>query len=207
MLTLMPLPYAPESLAPVLSKETIDYHYGRHHSGYVTMLNSLVIDTEYEKLSLIEIIQKSSKNPLDIKIYNNAAQIWNHDFYWQSFTPNQEKNDSPKGSFKKALEETFGSSDNLIEKWVATGLNQFGSGWAWLVKTPQGDLALKATKNADPVWIDTECLPLLVLDVWEHAYYIDYRNDRKKHLSALFGILNWDFAQKNWDQSTLWAYP
>lgn len=204
MIHLMPLPYDKTALEPIISKETLTYHHERHHKGYVDMLNTLVANTSYQDLSLMDMIKKSHKDAASVKIFNNAAQVWNHDFYWHGFTASQETFDS-HSSFGQALIQKFQTLESFLDSWVAAGIGQFASGWAWLMKTPDRTLEIKTTSNAMPLWLEDGLVPLLVWDVWEHAYYIDYRNDRKSHLTALKTIVNWGFAQENWDRSEVWS--
>jgi len=183
------LPYAADALAPVISEETISVHYGKHHLSYVTNLNALLEGTGLESLSLDELLASQAKWPAEKKagIYNNAAQIWNHTFYWNSLTPGGSK---PSSALSAAIDKSFGSFDEFKKKLVADSASNFGSGWTWLVKKPDGSLAIEKTSNAG---IAATGKPLLVIDVWEHAYYIDYRNLRPKYAEALFGIF--DFAK------------
>ncbi len=183
------LPYAKTALAPHISEETLEFHYGKHHQTYVTNLNNLVPGTEFEGLSLEEIITKSSGG-----IFNNAAQIWNHTFYWNSLSPNG--GGQPSGNLASAITASFGSFEAFKAEFTKCAVTTFGSGWAWLVKDKEGNLSLVSTSNAaSPL---TEGLtPLLTCDVWEHAYYIDYRNARPKYLDAFWSLVNWDFAAIN----------
>lgn len=183
------LPYAKDALAPHISEETLEFHYGKHHQTYVTNLNNLVPGTELEGLSLEEIVTKSSGG-----VFNNAAQIWNHTFYWNSLAPNG--GGKPSGNLASAIDATFGSFEAFKEEFTKCAVTTFGSGWAWLVKDADGNLSLVSTSNAGcPL---TEGLtPLLTCDVWEHAYYIDYRNARPKYLEAFWALVNWDFAAAN----------
>ncbi len=183
------LPYAKTALAPHISEETLEFHYGKHHQTYVTNLNNLVPGTEFEGLSLEEIITKSSGG-----IFNNAAQIWNHTFYWNSLSPNG--GGQPSGNLASAITASFGSFEAFKAEFTKCAVTTFGSGWAWLVKDKEGNLSLVSTSNAaSPL---TEGLtPLLTCDVWEHAYYIDYRNARPKYLDAFWSLVNWDFAATN----------
>ncbi len=186
---LPPLPYAAGALAPVISEETISFHYGKHHQSYVTNLNALLEGTGLESLSLDELLASQAKWPAEKKagIYNNAAQIWNHTFYWNSLTPGGSK---PSSALSAAIDKSFGSFDEFKKKFLADSASNFGSGWTWLVKKSDGSLAIEKTSNAAIAATGT---PLLVIDVWEHAYYIDYRNLRPKYAEALFGIF--DFAK------------
>jgi superoxide dismutase, Fe-Mn family len=187
---LPPLPYAPTALAPHLSAETLDFHYSKHHQTYVTNLNNLVPGTEYEGLSLEDIVRKAPAGG----IFNNAAQVWNHTFYWKSLSPNG--GGAPTGALAQAIDKTFGSFDKFKEEFTKCAITTFGSGWAWLVKNPDGSLALVSTSNAGcPLTSNQQ--PLLTCDVWEHAYYIDYRNARPKYLEAFWQLVNWQFADEN----------
>ena len=183
------LPYAKHRLVPHISEETLEYHYGKHHQTYVTNLNNLISGTEFEGFSLEEIIVKSSG-----PIFNNAAQVWNHTFYWNSLTPNG--GGEPTGALAKAINDKFGSFDKFKEEFTKCAVTTFGSGWAWLVKNSDGSLALLSTSNAGCP-LTTGQIPLLTCDVWEHAYYIDYRNARPAYLEAFWALVNWDFAQAN----------
>ncbi|TAL43062.1 MAG: superoxide dismutase [Fe] [Methylovulum sp.] len=183
------LPYAKNTLVPHISEETLEYHYGKHHQTYVTNLNNLVPGTEFEALSLEEIIMKSSGG-----IFNNAAQVWNHTFYWNSLAPNA--GGQPSGALADAINATFGSFEKFKEEFTKCAVTTFGSGWAWLVKNADGSLALVSTSNAGCP-LTTGQTPLLTCDVWEHAYYIDYRNARPAYLEAFWALVNWDFAAAN----------
>ena len=187
--TLPALPYAMDALAPHISKETLEYHYGKHHQTYVTNLNNLVSGTEFEGKPLEEIIKSSTGG-----IFNNAAQIWNHTFYWNSLSPNGGR--KPTGALLVAIEENFGSFDAFKEAFSKTAITTFGSGWGWLVKTAAGKLELVSTSNAATP-LTTDSTPLLTCDVWEHAYYIDYRNARPKYVESFWALVNWDFVAKN----------
>ena len=187
---LPPLPYAKDALAPHISEETLEYHYGKHHQTYVTNLNNLVPGTEFEGLSLEEIIKKSSGG-----IFNNAAQIWNHTFYWNSLSPNG--GGEPTGDLANAIDRSFGSFAEFKEQFTKCAVTTFGSGWAWLVKNSDGSLQLVSTSNAGCPLTEGQT-PLLTCDVWEHAYYIDYRNARPKYLEAFWSLVNWDFAVENY---------
>ncbi len=200
---LPPLPYDLDALAPHISKETLEYHYGKHHKTYVDNLNKLIQNTEYADKSLEEIIQTSSAGGA---IFNNAAQIFNHSFYWNCLTPN--KTDLPtqptsgsnsKNIFLITIEKTFGSLEEFKNKFSQAAFSIFGSGWAWLIKRKDFynmELEIITTSNAQtPIANDLQ--PLLTCDVWEHAYYIDYRNARAKYIEAFWNIVNWDFVEKN----------
>ncbi len=183
------LPYANDALAPTISAETIEYHYGKHHQTYVTNLNNLVPGTEFENASLEDIIMKASGG-----IFNNAAQVWNHSFYWNCLSPNG--GGAPSGALADAINSAFGSFDEFKQKFSASAATNFGSGWTWLVKNSDGGVEIVNTSNAANPMTDGKT-PLLTIDVWEHAYYIDYRNARPKYLEAIWGIVNWDFVAQN----------
>ena len=190
---LPPLPYALDALAPTLSKETLEYHYGKHHKAYVDKLNELILDTEFEDLPLESIIRKAPAGP----IFNNAAQIWNHTFYWHCMTPETTKNQL-KGPLAGAIDKSFGSIEKFKKAFEKAAIGQFGSGWAWLVKDSQG-LTIQTTSNAQtPIRDGISCL--FTCDVWEHAYYIDYRNVRAKYLEKFWELVNWAFVAKNFEK-------
>ncbi|HHJ39206.1 MAG: superoxide dismutase [Methylothermaceae bacteria B42] len=186
---LPPLPYAMDALEPHISRETLEYHYGKHHQTYVTNINNLIAGTEFENMSLEEIICKASG-----PIFNNAAQVWNHTFYWNSLSPNG--GGSATGAVGDAINRDFGSFDSFKEAFTKAAVTLFGSGWAWLVKTPEGKLEIVQTSNAGNPLTEGKT-PILTCDVWEHAYYIDYRNARPKYLEAFWNLVNWDFANQN----------
>ena len=186
------LPYAKEALAPNISAETMEYHYGKHHKTYVDNLNKLVSGTEFEKMPLEEIIKKASGG-----VFNNAAQIWNHTFYWNSLSP--KGGGEPSGAVATAVTKNFGSFAQFKEKFTNAAVTFFGSGWAWLVENPDGSLVIEATSNAGNPLKDGK-KPLLTCDVWEHAYYIDYRNARAKYVESFWKLINWDFVEKNLTQ-------
>ncbi|MER1940740.1 MULTISPECIES: superoxide dismutase [Fe] [unclassified Castellaniella] len=187
--TLPPLPYALDALAPHISKETLEYHYGKHHQGYVNNLNKAVEGTELASLSLEEIIGKATGG-----VFNNAAQVWNHTFYWNSLSPNG--GGQPSGALRQALEAKWGSVEAFKEAFSKSAAGNFGSGWTWLVKKADGTLDIVNTSNAATV-VNTADKALLTCDVWEHAYYIDYRNARPTYLEHFWDLVNWDFAAKN----------
>jgi Fe-Mn family superoxide dismutase len=187
--TLPPLPYAMDALAPHISKETLEYHYGKHHQAYVTNLNKAVEGTELASLSLEEVIRKSSGG-----VFNNAAQVWNHTFYWNCLSPNG--GGEPKGELRQAIEAKWGSVDAFKDAFSKSAAGNFGSGWTWLVKKPDGTLDIVNTSNAGTT-VNTDDKALLTCDVWEHAYYIDYRNARPKYLEHFWDLVNWDFAASN----------
>ena len=186
--TLPPLPYAKDALQPYISEETLEYHYGKHHQAYVTNLNNLSKDTEFANMGLEEVIKKASG-----AIFNNAAQVWNHSFYWNCLSPNG--GGEAEGSLADLINKHFGSFAAFKEKFTQTALTTFGSGWAWLVKNIDGSLAITSTSNAQtPVTSNQKAL--LTCDVWEHAYYIDYRNARPKYVEAFWNLVNWDFVNE-----------
>lgn len=187
--SLPPLPYSLEALAPAISKETLEYHYGKHHNTYVTNLNKLIAGTEFEHLSLEEIIKKSSGG-----IFNNAAQVWNHTFYWHCLSPNG--GGEPKGKLAELINRKFGSFSAFKEQFSQAAITTFGSGWAWLAQDHDGELKITSTSNAATPM--TEGLrALLTCDVWEHAYYIDYRNARPDYVTAFWNLVNWQFVEDN----------
>ena len=187
--TLPPLPYAMDALAPHISKETLGFHYGKHHQTYVTNLNNLIPGTEFESLSLEDIVKKSSGG-----VFNNAAQVWNHTFYWNSLSP--KGGGEPSGKLADAINKKWGSVAAFKEAFNKSAAGNFGSGWTWLVKKPDGSLDIVNTSNAATP-LTTADVALLTCDVWEHAYYIDYRNARPKYLETFWNLVNWDFAAKN----------
>ena len=190
-LTLPPLPYPEDALAPHMSAETLSFHHGKHHKKYVETANKLIEGTEFEKMPLEDIVRRSSG-----KIFNNAAQAWNHSFFWQCLTPSKGK--APGDALGKALTQAFGSVDEFKSTFTKTAVDTFGSGWAWLVREKDGSLKIVSTGNADTP-VRSGQTPLLTCDVWEHAYYIDYRNERPKFLEHFWQIVNWDFVAQNLD--------
>jgi superoxide dismutase, Fe-Mn family len=186
--TLPELPFAKNALAPVISEETINFHYGKHHNAYVTNLNKLIAGTEFEKLALEDTVRKASGG-----IFNNAAQLWNHSFYWKCLAP---KAGEPSGALVKALEKQFGSLAEFKKQFSNAAVTLFGSGWAWLTRDKQGALAIEQASNAGCP-LTTGKTPLLTCDVWEHAYYIDYRNARADYVEKYWTIVNWKFVQEN----------
>ena len=183
------LPYAMDALAPHISAETLEFHYGKHHQTYVTKLNGLIPGTEFENMSLEDIVGKSSGG-----VFNNAAQVWNHTFYWNCLSPSG--GGAPNDKIASALQGSFGSVDAFKEQFTNSAVNNFGSGWTWLVQNSDGKLALENTSNAATPMTGAST-PLLTCDVWEHAYYIDYRNARPKYLDAFWNLVNWDFVTDN----------
>ncbi len=183
------LPYAQDALAPHISKETLEFHYGKHHQTYVTNLNNLIKGTEFESLSLEDIVRKSSGG-----VFNNSAQVWNHTFYWHSLSPNG--GGEPTGPVADAINRKWGSFSAFKDAFNKSATGNFGSGWTWLVKKTDGTLDIVNTSNAGTP-LTTGDKPLLTCDVWEHAYYIDYRNKRPDYLGAFWSLVNWDFVAKN----------
>jgi len=183
------LPYKMDALEPVISRETLEYHYGKHHKAYVANLNKLIVGTEFENMPLEDIIMKSSGG-----VFNNSAQIYNHTFYWNCLAPNA--GGEPSGKLAKEISQTFGSFASFKEKFSQTAVSIFGSGWAWLVKNKDGKLEIVSTINAGNPMTEGK-KPLLVCDVWEHAYYIDYRNARSSYVEKFWNLVNWDFVASN----------
>ena len=185
--SLAPLPFAEDALAPVLSAETLKLHHGKHHKKYVDTMNQL-LEKEPLPASSLEEVVRAAKG----KLFNNAAQAWNHDFYWHSLSPRRRR---PAGALLHRLERDFGSYERFADAFAAAASGQFGSGWAWLVEK-DGKLQVVASANADtPMAHGVRCL--LTVDVWEHAYYLDYRNERERYVSAILDRLNWEFVEKN----------
>ncbi|MFV8818286.1 Fe-Mn family superoxide dismutase [Haliea sp. E17] len=187
---LPPLPYAQDALEPHISAETLEYHYGKHHKTYVDKLNGLAEGTELAGKSLEDIIKTSEGG-----VFNNAAQIWNHTFYWHCLSPNG--GGAATGAIAEAITAAFGSFDAFKEEFNTSAANNFGSGWTWLVKKADGSVAILNTSNAATPLTDSSITPLLTVDVWEHAYYIDYRNSRPNYLAAFWELVNWEFVNAN----------
>lgn len=186
------LPYAMDALAPHISQETLEYHYGKHHNAYVVNLNKLIDNTQYASLSLEEIIKTSTGG-----VFNNAAQVWNHTFYWHCLSP--QGGGEPQGALAEAIKNEFGSFSVFQEKFTQASIATFGSGWAWLVQDQQGKLSIISTSNAGTPM--TEGLrALLTCDVWEHAYYIDYRNARPNYINAFWELVNWEFVSSQFQE-------
>ncbi|MFN7164134.1 MAG: superoxide dismutase [Hyphomonas sp.] len=193
--TLPELPYARTALAPHISEETLNFHYGKHHQAYVTNLNGLVKDTPLEKASLEEVIKDSAGDKAKAGIFNNSAQVWNHTFYWHSMSP--DGGGKPKGKIAELIERDLGGYDNFVKEFKAAGATQFGSGWAWL-SLKGGKLVISKTPNAETPLTEAGTTPLLTMDVWEHAYYLDYQNRRPDYIDTfLSSLVNWDFANQN----------
>ena len=188
--TLPALPYAKDALAPHISAETLEFHHGKHHQAYVTNLNNLIKGTEYENLDLEAIVKKAPAGG----VYNNSAQVWNHTFFWNCMKPNG--GGEPSGALADAIKAKWGSYDDFKKAFQASAVGNFGSAWTWLVKKADGSVDIVNTSNAATP-LTTADKPLLTCDVWEHAYYIDYRNARPKYLENFWALANWDFAAKN----------
>ena len=187
---LPPLPYAKDALAPHISAETLEFHHDKHHQTYVTNTNNLIKGTELEDAALEEIVKKSSGG-----LFNNAAQVWNHTFYWNSLSPRG--GGDPGGKLADAIKRSFGGFAQFKEEFNKIAVGTFGSGWAWLVQRPDGSLGIVSTSNAATPITGAD-RPLLTCDVWEHAYYIDYRNRRPDFVTAYWNLVNWDFASRNY---------
>ena len=186
--TLPPLPYAHDGLEPAIDKETMSFHYDKHHQTYVTNLNNLIKGTEFESASLEDIVRKSSGG-----VFNNAAQVWNHTFYWHCLAPNA--GGAPTGALADAINAKWGSFDAFKDAFTKSAVGNFGSGWTWLVKKADGSLDIVNTSNAATPLTGTD-KPLMTCDVWEHAYYVDYRNRRPDYMAAFWALVNWDFVAK-----------
>ncbi|MFM5751264.1 superoxide dismutase [Fe] [Aeromonas veronii] len=184
------LPYAINALEPHISQETLEYHHGKHHNTYVVNLNNLVPGTEFEGNSLEEIIKTSNGG-----IFNNAAQIWNHTFYWHCLSPNG--GGEPTGALADAINKAFGSFAEFKDAFTKSAIGNFGSSWTWLVKKADGTLAIVNTSNAGCPLTEAGTTPLLTVDLWEHAYYIDFRNLRPKYMETFWALVNWEFVAKN----------
>jgi len=196
--TLSPLPFAHTALAPIISARTLRFHHGKHHKGYVDKLNTLVLQRGIQDVSLVELIHGTQGQPGDRDVFNNAAQTWNHDFYWQSLTPPMGKSAQPKhgGELARLIDDSFGGIQALKTELVKAATAQFGSGWVWLVRDGTR-LKVMKTSNAE-VPFTAGHTPLLTVDVWEHAYYLDYQNQREQHVTAVVDqLLNWSFAAEN----------
>ena len=184
------LPYAQDALQPHISSETLEYHYGKHHKTYVDKLNGLVEGTDLTAKTLEEVVKSSEGG-----VFNNAAQIWNHSFYWNCLSPNG--GGAANGAIADAINAAFGSFDAFVEQFTNSAINNFGSSWTWLVKQADGSVAIVNTSNAATPLTDGSVTPLLTVDLWEHAYYIDYRNARPKYMEAFWALVNWDFVNAN----------
>ena len=192
------LPYAMDALAPHMSRETLEFHYGKHHKKYVDTANQLIQGTELEKLTLEDMLQRATG-----KTFNNVAQVWNHSFFWQCLTPREQQ---PDGALSQALGKAFGDVAKFKEQFTQAALGVFGSGWAWLVMDDDGALEVTTTKNGDAPLTEGK-LALLTCDVWEHAYYIDYRNDRAAYLQHFWPLVDWAFVARNLGTGAQAAHP
>lgn len=187
---LPPLPYALDALEPHISAETLEYHHGKHHKTYVDKLNGLLEGSQYQNLPLEKIITTTGEGA----IFNNAAQVWNHTFYWHCMSP--DGGGAPEGDLARAIQDSFGSTDAFKQQFNEAVKTLFGSGWAWLVKEPDGTLSIEQRENAhNPLGTESEAL--LTCDTWEHAFYIDYRNDKGAYMEAFWSVVNWDFVDRN----------
>ncbi|TCO74876.1 superoxide dismutase [Chromatocurvus halotolerans] len=184
------LPYEKNALEPHISAETLEYHYGKHHKTYVDKLNGMVEGTDMANKSLEDVVKAASGG-----MFNNAAQVWNHTFYWNCLSPNG--GGAPDGELAAKISEAFGSFDKFKDEFTNSAIGNFGSGWTWLVQKQDGSVAIVNTDDADTPLTDDSVTPLLTVDVWEHAYYIDYRNARPKYLEAFWALVNWDFVAGN----------
>ena len=184
------LPYAQDALQPHISAETLEYHYGKHHKTYVDKLNGLAEGTDLAGKSLEEVVKTSEGG-----VFNNAAQIWNHTFYWNCLSPNG--GGEPTGAIADAITAAFGSFEAFKEQFTTSAINNFGSSWTWLVKKADGSVAIVNTSNAATPLTDDSVTPVLTVDLWEHAYYIDYRNARPKYMEAFWALVNWEFVNAN----------
>jgi superoxide dismutase, Fe-Mn family len=195
---LPPLPYPMEALEPHMSRETLEFHHGKHHRAYVTKLNELIQGTEFADSPLETIVKKASG-----PIFNNGAQAWNHEFFWNCLAPRA--GGTPKGELARAVDAAFGSFDALKKKFNEAGVGRFGSGWVWLCADGEGKLSVASTANADNPMREGKT-PVLTCDVWEHAYYIDYRNARPDFLNAFWNLVNWPFVESAWQKCKAGAH-
>lgn len=193
------LPFGYTDLEPQISEDTLKFHYDHHHAGYVEKLNSLIKNTPYDKMMLEEIIVEAAQNPADRKIFNFAAQAWNHSFYWNCLSPNA--NPEPSVSFQKTISQNFGSFKQFLDAWTKSCEELFGSGWVWLVKDSDEKLSILPMENAEnPILLGKT--PLLVCDIWEHAYYLDHQHNRNHYVKAFSKLINWDFVESNFHKSS-----
>ena len=198
------LPFAEDALAPVISAQTLSFHHGKHHKTYVDSLNNLIVDTEFADEPLELIITATAGKPDRAAIFNNAAQVWNHTFYWNSLTPRAAS--KPQGELADKIGAAFGSIENLKKEWARAAASIFGSGWAWLV-VDNDEVRIAKTRNADVPFTKGQ-VPLLTIDVWEHAYYLDYQNRRADYLKAVIDkLLNWEFAAANLEKGEVYHAP
>ncbi|MEM9617617.1 MAG: superoxide dismutase [Pseudomonadota bacterium] len=192
-ISLPDLPYGKSDLAPHISEQTLEFHYGKHHQAYVDKTNAAIKGTELDNSSLEEIVRHAAGD--DQGLFNNAAQVWNHTFYWNSMSP--KGGGAPNGDIAKAIDDAFGDYEGFKKAFADAGATQFGSGWAWLV-AKSGKLEVRKTLNAETPLTDQSCTPILTMDVWEHAYYLDFQNKRPAYIDAFLDhLVNWDFANEN----------
>ena len=204
-ITLPPLPYELNELEPYISAETMSYHYGKHHKTYVDKCNELIKSTLYKDLRLEDIIIKTAnKDGKDKKIYNNASQAWNHTFFWNCMTPHRQKK-QPSGAFHKAIETHFKNLEDFMNKFSQSAVEIFGSGWNWLVKNHDGSLSIVSYSNAESPLAHGQ-VPLLTCDFWEHAYYLDYKNDRKSFVTNFWTLVDWQFVEMNYEKYTAFDF-
>lgn len=189
--TLPELPYALDALEPVISKETLEYHYGKHHQAYITNLNGLIAGSDFENMPIEDIVARADAGPL----FNNSAQSYNHTFYWHGMAAPKGTDNAPTDQVEQAIKESFGDFEAFKTQFSEIAIKHFGSGWAWLLKNKDGRLEMKGMHDADTPIKDGDT-PLLALDVWEHAYYIDYRNKRPDYITAFWQVVNWSFVEK-----------
>ena len=194
---LPPLPYPHDALASVISPSTVDAHYGQHHKNYLNKLNDLIKGTAYAEMSLEKIITETAHKENEKSMFNNAAQFWNHNFYWESMNP--KANHKPTGNLSHAIEKSFGNYEEFSKQFIQAGVDQFGSGWIWLCSDAYGNVQITRSSNAqNPLLMELK--PLLTVDVWEHAYYLDFQSRRKDYLEEVTSrLLNWDFADENYE--------
>lgn len=193
MFELPKLPYPNDALEPYISRRTVEFHHGKHHAAYVKNLNALISNSQFENMSLEGIVRSSEG-----AIFNNAAQVWNHSFYWDCLIPANKAKKKPSWKLLKAIDRDFGSLDDFKESFIKQSVSLFGSGWTWLVSDDNGSLSIMRTENAKNPLVLDHISPLLCCDVWEHAYYLDYQNLRPEYLNSLWHIINWDFVEKNY---------
>lgn len=204
MLELPPLPYPQDALDPHVSAKTLSFHYGKHHKGYVDKANELMEGSDLAGLELVPLIRKIAGDKEKKTLFNNAAQVWNHDFYWHSMSP--KGGGEPKGALAEKIAKDFGGYDKFAETFKKTAIGQFGSGYCWLVAGPDGKLKVYSTANAETPIAEKKDVPLLTTDVWEHTYYLDYQNKRQDYLdSFLKHLINWEFAAANFEKAGLQA--
>lgn len=196
MLELPPLPYEEDALAPHISAKTLSFHYGKHHKGYVDKTNKAIEGTELDDLALVPLIRKVANDAAQQSLFNNAAQVWNHDFYWRSMTP--KGGGRPRGLIGERIDRDLGGYEKFRPRFKEMALGQFGSGYCWLVLGADGRLKIQATANAQTPIAGTRDVPLLTTDVWEHSYYLDYQHERAAYIDAfLDNLVNWEFAEAN----------